>query len=416
VNETGFLPSGYRELVLRNPRFRNLWCGQIAGLLGDWFNLIASAALVAMLTESGLAVGALFVIRMLAPFLVSPVAGVVADQFSRKSILIVTDLLRAVTVLGFLLVRDPEDVWLLYSLTALQLGISGFFYPARTALLPDIVSRRELGTANALTSATWSVMLAVGAALGGIVSGAFGIHVAFVVDSLTFVISALFIVRIRLEVTPVAASAVNTLSDGIRQYLDGLRYLIGRKDVLVITLHKAALGLLLGATCDIVQVAITETVFVIGIGGGLGLGLIFGATGIGTGLGPILIRRFTGDRESALRFAIVFGYLLGGLGLAICAPLLSFGAVLAGALVRGLGGGIIWVFSTQLLLHMVPGEVRGRIFATELALFTLVSAVGSAVAGVLLDTSLGISGVAWALAGLAIVPATLWMRWISRQN
>ena len=134
-------PTGYIQLLRENANFRMLWLGQIVSLFGDWFNLIASAALVATLTESGFAVGGLFVVRMLAPFLVSPIAGVVADRYSRKTVLLWTDILRGVTVFGFLLVRDASWVWLLYALTAIQLGISGFFFTARTAILPDLVDR-----------------------------------------------------------------------------------------------------------------------------------------------------------------------------------------------------------------------------------------------------------------------------------
>ena len=80
---------GYWKLVRSNADFRFLWFGQIVSLFGDWFNLIASAALVASLTHSGIAVGTLFIIRMLAPFIISPVAGVVADRYDRRKILMV---------------------------------------------------------------------------------------------------------------------------------------------------------------------------------------------------------------------------------------------------------------------------------------------------------------------------------------
>jgi MFS family permease len=406
--------TSYGRVVRDNPNFRRLWTGQIISLLGDWFNLIASASLVAMLTESGLAVGSLFVIRLLAPFLVSPVAGVVADHFDRKRILIICDILRAVVVLGFLLVRTPEQVWLLYALTAMQLAVSGFFYPARTALLPDLVSKKELGAANALSSSTWSVMLALGAALGGLVSGFLGIHWAFVIDSATFLLSALVLVRIRAPMTTRTSALMKTLGDGFRQYLEGLSYLLGHRYVLIISLHKAALGMLLGLSFDIVQVAATEQVFVIGIGGGVALGLLFSVEGGGTGIGPIAARYFIGDQERYLKLAILFGYLLGGLGLAVFAPLFNFYSALAGMFIRGLGSGIVWVFSTQLLLIRVPSEVRGRIFATEFALYTLAGAMGAALGGVLLDTGLGISGTAWLMAGLTLIPAGLWLGWIVR--
>jgi MFS family permease len=396
--------------------FRFLWFGQIVSLLGDWFNLIASATLVAELTGSGLAVGSLFVVRMLAPFLVSPVAGVVADLFNRKSVLIITDVLRGVTVLGFLLVRDPTHVWLLYSLTAVQLGLSGFFFPARNAILPDIVSKAELGAANTLGAATWSVMLAFGAAVGGLVAGLFGIYPAFIIDAFTFWLSALLLSKVKLRARPEVSSSLKSLSGGFRQYVDGLRYLAHNKDVFFVSLQKAALGLFLGATFDIVKVAIAKQVFVIGIAGGVGLGLMFALTGVGTGLGPFVVRRFIGDRDSLLRLSIAGGYCFGALGLALCALLMSFAVTLLGTFLQGLGGGIIWVFSTQLLLHLVPGEVRGRVFGTELAMFTLVSAAGAALVGSLLDTPLGISGVTWGMAALTLVPGLLWLTWIRKRQ
>jgi MFS family permease len=353
---------------------------------------------------------------MLAPFLVSPVAGVVADLFNRKSVLIITDVLRGVTVLGFLLVRDPTHVWLLYSLTAVQLGLSGFFFPARNAILPDIVSKAELGAANTLGAATWSVMLAFGAAVGGLVAGLFGIYPAFIIDALTFWLSALLISKVKLTARPEVSSSQKSLSGGFRQYVDGLRYLVHNKDVFLVSLHKAALGLFLGATFDIVKVAIAKQVFVIGIAGGVGLGLMFALTGVGTGLGPFVVRRFIGDQDRLLRLSIAGGYCFGALGLALCALLISFTFTLLGTFLQGLGGGIIWVFSTQLLLHLVPGEVRGRVFGTELAMFTLVSAGGAALVGSLLDTPLGISGVTWGMAVLTLVPGLLWLAWIRKKQ
>ena len=127
-DSTQFKRGGYWALARDNANFRYLWLGQISSLLGDWFNLIASAALIAQLTESGLAVGMLFVVRMLAPVLVSPLAGVAADRYNRKHILIAADMGRFFTAAAFLLVRSPEQVWLVYLLSFLQLGIGGFFF------------------------------------------------------------------------------------------------------------------------------------------------------------------------------------------------------------------------------------------------------------------------------------------------
>ncbi len=397
---------GYWELILRNRNFRYLWLGQIFSLLGDWFNLIASASLIAFLTGSGFAVGSLFVVRMLAPFLVSPIAGVVADRYSRKHILILTDIGRAIAVFGFLLVRNPEHIWLFYTLTAIQVGISGFFVPARTAILPEIVSPSGLGAANALGAATWSVMLALGAAIGGFVSGTWGIYPAFVIDGLSFLVSAVFILQVRPGAAAVEKSG-KAAGAAMNQYIDGLRYLKRHPDIFTIALHKAAVALFITGF-QVVQVAIAREVFVMGVGGGVSLGILFATTGVGSGIGPIVARYFTGDRDRPLRLGIFWGYLTAALGLAIGASLSSFGVVLCGTFLRGFGGSIVWVFSTQLLLQSVPNQVQGRIFATEFAVFALMGAIGSAAVGAALDASLGLSEVTWWMAGLTVLPAVLW--------
>ena len=407
----------YWRLVRDNANFRNLWIGQIVSLLGDWFNLIASATLIAVLTGSGAAVGGLFVVRMIAPFLVAPFAGVLADRVNRKHLLIATDLVRGVVVLGFFLVREPGDVWLLYALTAVQLGISGFFFPPRNALLPDLVDRADLGAANALSSATWSVMLALGTALGGFVAGGFGVTVAFAVDALTFFVSALFILRI-VYAPPAALSAQDHKSGGFEnplgQYIEGLRYLRGHRDVMVYAVQKAIVSLLVWGSFQVLQVTIAEQVFVIGEGGGIGLGFIFAVSGIGTGLGPIFVRWLTGDRDGPLRRATILNYLVAAVGIAMIAPLGSFGWVLAGTFVRGFGAGVTWVLSTQLLLQSVPDQMRGRVFATEFALFTLAGAAGAYLVGIGAD-SLGLSPLIWLLAGLTLLPGLLLLPWAMRK-
>lgn len=416
MNDAKQTPVGYWALVRHNANFRYLWFGQIISLLGDWFNLIASAALLALLTESGTAIGALFVVRMVAPFLISPIGGVLADRYNRKYILIATDISRAVTVLGFLWVRETEEVWLLYTLTAIQLGLSGLFFPSRSAILPDIVAGRELGAANMLSSVTWSVMLTLGAALGGLVSGIWGIYPAFTIDALTFLVSALILAQMKYEPTTDPASADKTLGQVLAEYVDGLRYLRDHRDIFFLALHKGAISLIVSGGFQVIYVTTAENLFVIGEGGSLSLGLMHTVVGVGTGVGPVAARYFTGDRQMRLRYAITVGYLIAAAGTLVIAPFSSFELFLFGTFWRGVGGGICWVLSTQLLLQLVPNQVRGRVFATEFALFTLMNAVGAATVGGLIDTPLGLPGIILGMAALLLLPGLLWTGWILRGN
>ena len=188
----------YLALLGRRPGFRSLWLAQIVSLAGDWFNAIATVMLVNRHGNTGLAVSVLFLARSLPPFFIVPLAGVVADRFNRKTILIASDLLRMGIVLGFLLVDRPERVWLAYALSAAQFVVSSFFEPALSAIVPDLVEQDELVAANTLAGVTYSTMMVLGAALGGAVAAKFGAQIALIVDSASFGLSALLLLQITL--------------------------------------------------------------------------------------------------------------------------------------------------------------------------------------------------------------------------
>jgi MFS family permease len=404
-------PVGYAELVRGNADFRLLWFGQIVSLFGHWFNLIASAALVAKLTESGFAVGALFVVRMLAPFLVSPFAGVVADRFNRKWILFWSDLVRAITVLGFLTVRDPDMVWLLYTLTAIQTGISGFYFTARTSILPDIVEERAVGTANAISSATWSVMLAVGAATGGLVAGTLGIWTAYLIDAATFLLSASFVAQIRYVDSSIPRHPDRSVRRVLAEHLVGFRVVFGSLGLLLIVLQKSMLMLFFGAAFQVILVAIAKSVFTIGSEGSLSVGVMFALMGLGTGIGPLAARVMTGDRPNRMHLAILLSYFLAATGLLVVSWLASLSWVLIGSFLVGLGNGQLWVFSTQLILQRAPAAARGRVLAAEFGFFSLASAVSAALAGAALDWGVGIGDLLCWMAAFSALPALGWGAW-----
>src|SRR5215470_2129874 len=194
-------PTGYAALLKSNRDFRRLLTGQLISQTGDWFNSVALFTLLLRLTGSGEAVAYVLILKLLPTFFIGPVAGVVADRYNRKVIMIAADITRGILVLWFLLVRQPDQVWMAYALTALEVAISTFFDPAKSATIPNVVDLDQLIPANALSSASWSVTLAIGAALGGLVTGVFGRNSAFVIDSLSFFLSAVFISGVRVPRT-----------------------------------------------------------------------------------------------------------------------------------------------------------------------------------------------------------------------
>jgi hypothetical protein len=230
---------------------------------------------------------------------------------------------------------------------------------------------------------------------------------------MTFVLSAWCIMRIKLEVQPSLPAEEQHVAVALRQYLDGLRYFKKHRQVAYITLHKAALVLFFGAPLEVVSVVIARDIFVIGEGGSLSLGLMYAMAGIGTGVGPIFARRYTGDRIAALCWAIALAYGVAAVGLWIVGTLDSLQVVLLGIFIRACGSGILWVFSSQILLQVVPGEVRGRVFSSEYALVALMSAVGAGLGGQYLEVFTIANAVHW-MAAVTMLPGILWLWWLMR--
>src|SRR6476646_9367280 len=231
---------GYIDLLRRNRSFRQLWLGQVVSQMGDWFDTIALYTIILTLTGSGRNVGLLMVARFVPSFFFGPISGVIADRFSRQRIMIVSDLARALVVLGFLFVRRPDQLWIIYVLTVFQLGLSTFFEPAKTAAIPSIVEDRELVAANAISSVTWSAMLTIGAALGGFITGLFGTNVAFVLDAATYLLSAALIASIRVQKRRKRVRQKLTLGRalGINETIEGIKYVKDRPRVLAVLLVK----------------------------------------------------------------------------------------------------------------------------------------------------------------------------------
>lgn len=403
-----YKPVGYIDLLRRNRAFRQLWLGQVVSQMGDWFDTIALYTIILNLTGSGRDVGLLLVARFVPSFLFGPLSGVVADRFSRQRIMIVTDLLRALVVLGFLFVRRADQLWIVYVLTFLQLGLSTFFEPAKTAAIPSIVEDRELVAANAISSVTWSAMLTLGAAIGGVITGWFGTNVAFILDAATYLLSAALIASISVQKRRKRERQKLTIGRalGITETIEGIRYVKDRPRVLALLLVKPAWGI--GGGILTLLAVFGERIFPVGKSAATGIGVLFAARGIGTAVGPIVARRMAGEVDRRMQIWIGIAFLIAGAFYVAFGSATSFVFALVVLGVAHCGGSILWVFSTVLLQRSVDDNFRGRVFAAELALLTLTMAASNYTTGELLDrfqisprlVTIGI-GIFFVLPGLA---------------
>ncbi len=372
----------YLALLRRRPAFRNLWLGACVSLAGDWFSLIALYTLLQEYTGSGEAIGVMLAARWIPSVLFGPLTGVVADRFSRRKIMVICDLLRVVVVFGFLLIQSKDDVWLVYALTFLQMTMTAFFEPAEQASIGGTVNPDEIVTANTLHAATWSAMLGFGAVLGGWVAANLGRDVAFVIDALSYALSAYFISRAAIPF--VAPTTPHTLRQASNDFVEGLRLLRSDARVRRVLWVKSGWAIAGGGGVLLYPV-MGERVFAADGSPALAIGVLLGMRGVGAFLGPLLARRLGGDSEAFLQRAISLSFLTTMIfwtGFA-WAPTLVVGALLLACAHTGVA--TQWVFSNCLINLWVKDEFRGRVFGVDLMLYTLVLAISAWGTGALLD-------------------------------
>src|SRR5215510_9565189 len=112
MSHSGSDRSGYVNLLARNRNFRLLFTGQLISQAGDWFNTVAIFTLLLSLSGSGQSLAVVLILKLIPAFFLGPLAGVAADRFNRKTIMIAADIVRGFTVLGLLLVRRPDQIWI----------------------------------------------------------------------------------------------------------------------------------------------------------------------------------------------------------------------------------------------------------------------------------------------------------------
>lgn len=395
----------YVTLLRGNPAFTRLYSAQLISFAGDWFTQVALLGLVLELTGSPTAASLLLVVQTAPFFLLSPIAGVVADRFDRRRVMIGVDLLRVGAALSLLLADDTGTLWIAFAATAGIAAGGAFFEPASAAALPNLVSRDELPHANVLMGSAWGTMLAVGAAAGGLVAALLGRDAAFVIDGLSFLVSALLLVGIRRPFSerideaagaaaPVGAEAQAAAPEGAQTGAGtppsqpsvlaaiGETLSLARADRRVASLLtvKAVFGIAGGVI--LLLAVFGEQVY---RGGELAIGLLFAARGLGALIGPFLARSWIGTDQGRLfvGVAIALAVFLLGYVLLPLAPVLWAGAVCV--FIAHLGGGAQWTLSTYGLQRVVPDRIRGRVFSIDFALVTLTMALSTIVAGLLAD-------------------------------
>jgi MFS family permease len=385
--------NGSGESLLKNVRFLQLWAGQGISFVGDAVSMVALVVLVVQITGSASAVGGALVARLL-PTLASPLAGVLADRVNRRVILVASDLVRAVLVLGMVFTRDLVVLYVL----AFLMGLARtFFNPTIRAAFPSVVGEGDLTRANALISGTFSVSIMAGPALGGLLVASSGVNAAFLLDAVTYLISAAFLSRI-----PLLRPRVESREGFVKELRTGLSYLAAARVPLAIVVGAFLTILTINVTVP-AEVFLAKETF---DAGDAGYGLLVGLWGGGMILGSALAAVLGG------RVGLIPLYFLSILAAALAltgtgvAP--AFALALGALTVAGVSNGIDNVTTDTILQKQVPEALLGRVFSVRFLGYSAGEALAYVTGGVIVDavgprSTYLLAGIATAAAGLLVL-------------
>lgn len=373
--------AGFVSLLASNRNYRNSWIGQVVSEAGDHFNSIAVFSLALHLTGSGATVGATMIARVLPAIVAGPFAGVVLDRMDRRWVMIASDLFRAVIALAHILLLTYRAEWLLYLLSGLLMFASPFFNSGRSAILPKIASADELHAANALTQTTSWLTLAFGAMLGGVSTTALGYEGAFIINAVSFLISAAAVWSLRSpegHFRPERKSLLKRPSS-IQELREGVAYMHAQPLIFAIALLGVgwATG---GGAAQILFTLFGEVVFQRGPSG---IGLIWGFAGLGLVIGGVLGMR-SGKIMTFRRYKRIVGpaFLLHGLSYVVFSVMPTMWGSIVFITISRMSMGLCSVMNRTMLLLHVPDRLRGRVFATVDTMQNTVMMISMGVAAV----------------------------------
>lgn len=404
----------YVRLAL-NGSFTALWSGQLISLFGDRVHQVAIAAIVFVITDSPIAVALVFVAATLPNLLFGPIAGTLVDRWDHREVLVVSDVLRAATVL-LMPIAATANILLVYPLVFVLTTISIFFRPARVAILPRLVREDELLTAN---SALWvgeTMADVIGFPLAGLFVAlvADSVSVAFWFDATTYLASALLLSTLIARPMPAegtATAGAEEAPSGFREeLLAGWRFLRNEPVLLANTLQavvaQLTIGVLIGQTAVFAEHVFGEQ----GFDWRAVYGFIEGSQGAGNLIGGFVIG-LIGARLAKGQM-IIAGYTVLGLLTTLMALSGNLGIVLAIAFGIGIANMVFVIPSQTLFQERTPVGMLGRVvgFRFSLVFGAMTLSIGL---GGLLAESIGVTtviagfGVVTMIAGLAgwFVPA-----------
>ena len=396
--------------MLKNRNFVTLWLATWISAAGDTFNFLALAIRIDDLFPdpgaSARSLGLVMMASVVPVLLVGMFAGTMVDRWDRKKVMIGSDLLRAVLVPGYLLLATPQQLPIALGVAFLSAAVSAFFYPARTAILPALVEEEDLMSANGWMQMGQTVARLTGPILAGLVVAAFGTSIAFVIDSISFLISAGLLLLI--AGVPTLAREGTTAKSAWQDFLEGARYAFNSSLLRTITLGLSVVLLGLGAV-NVLFVPFLRNTFNVEP---TALGVVETAQGVGMLVGGLAIGAL-GRKLSSIQIAFISIVLLGG-GVCVFGMAPTYVIILLIMPFIGLTIPPVNASLNTLMQTNVPSKMLGRSGAVLDMSATVANLISMGLAGVLAD-AIGFRET-FILGGIMIAVGGMMMGWLLQRS
>ena len=375
----------YIGLLRSNGPYRRLFTANEISYIGDWFSMIALFLLAGEASDnSPLAIAGVLATRSFTFAPLEPLTGMLADRYPRKWLMVlgnVWSFIILVSALALGMLDSLESVYLLGMAMVVGRAISS---NAESAYVPNICTKEELLSANALSSGGWSAAMGIGAGIGGLTISKYGIETALWIDSLTFLIAILIILSLPHGGPEKSTQRLFSPRAMLGEIVSGWSYILSMPSIRRVVLAKAMWASGGGAQVFLLILIGKEA----GFGDvAAGIGILYMARGFGSGFGPIVSRRVMANR-------MMIPYLLGGVLVISGAFYIAVAAsewtviILVYVFISHAASGVNWVLSTTMLQQRSEDAWLGRVFGTDSLGITLTMGLSTVAAGLILENGI----------------------------
>ena len=388
----------YIQLLKSHSVFRRLSIIQLIAYFGAWFSNVAIYTLLINLQADPKVVAFVAMLHFLAGVIQAPFSGSIIDSMKPKKLLLILITFEIVATFLLIFINELDDLYFLYLLIFIKMAAASFYFTTEMSLLPKILEGSKLQKANELHSIIWSVSYTLGMAVSGFVVYSLGVKIAFILDTLMFIVGFFLLYSLNIDV-----EVIKTKEKLHEMMRDTFVYLKKYKHAIHLMLLHAFVGL---TAFDALVALMVDHYYTNIIAASLALGLLHATRALGLVFGPIILSKFTNNK------GIVYIFIFQGFALWIWAYMMhDFYLSLVASFIVGLFATTLWSYTYTLLQKNIDEKYYGRIVAYNDMLFLSSAAFTSYMTGYLVENGVTLEGVAFIM-GVGFIIGGFYFKWV----